>query len=175
MSGNLKTRRLFFALWPDGRQRDRLRDFIAPAAKLVEGRAIDRRNWHVTLAYIGEFHENRIDELHEIRQSLAVEPFRLRFDRVEFWPRPRIAALVAPTVPTELDRLVAMLRSRLSDAGVETDDRTFRPHITVVRNARAFETQHLAQPAITGWAGFELVESIREPGGVTYHPLVKDF
>jgi 2'-5' RNA ligase len=175
VSGNLETRRLFFALWPDNRQRERMRDFISPVAKLVEGRAIDRRNWHVTLAYIGEFLETRIDELLTIRRSLPVEPFRLRFDRLEFWARPRIAALVAPAVPSELEHLVAALRSRLFDAGIETENRSYRPHITVVRNARPFETQHLAQPAITEWASFELVESVREPGGVTYHPLVKDF
>lgn len=175
MSRDLETRRLFFALWPDNRQRDRMREVVSPAAKLVEGRAIDRRNWHITLAYIGEFLGSRIDELHAIRQSLPVEPFRLRFDRLEFWARPRIAALVAPTVPTELEQLVGVLKSRLLDAGIETDDRRYRPHITVVRNARPFETQHLAQPAITEWAGFELVESVREPGGVTYQPLVKDF
>ena len=78
-------------------------------------------------------------------------------------------------MPTELEELVGVLKSRLLDAGIETDDRRYRPHITVVRNARPFETQHLAQAAITEWAGFELVESVREPGGVAYHPLVKDF
>lgn len=152
-----------------------MRDAVTPAARLVEGRTIDRRNWHVTLAYIGEFAASRIDELQAIRLSLPVEPFRLRFDRLEFWARPRIAALVAPAVPAGLGQLVAQLRSRLYAAGIETENRRYRPHITIVRNARPFETQHLAQPAITEWAGFELVESLREPGGVTYHPLVKDF
>ena len=73
MSANPETRRLFFALWPDSRQRDRMRKFITPVAKLVEGRAIDRRNWHVTLAYIGEFLNGRIGELHAIRQSLPAD------------------------------------------------------------------------------------------------------
>ena len=171
----MSTRRLFFALWPDGRQRDRMRDFIAPVAKLVEGRTVDRRNWHITLAYIGEFPERRVHELADIRTALRVDPFRLRFDRLEFWARPRIAALVSPTVPAELEQLVAALESRLLDVGVETESRTYRPHVTVVRNARPFETQRLAQQALTEWSGFELVESAREPGGVTYRPLVNDF
>jgi 2'-5' RNA ligase len=172
----VSTRRLFFALWPDHRQRDRMRDFISPIARLVEGRAIDRRNWHVTLAYIGEFPETRIDELHEIRQAIRFEPFRLRWDRLEFWPRPKIAALVPATVPSELDCLVEDLKGRIFAAGVNPEyQRTYRPHVTVVRNARTFETQRLAQSAITEWSGFELVESVSEAGETSYRPIVKDF
>ena len=171
----MSTRRLFFALWPDARQRDRLRDFIAPVAKLVEGRAIDRRNWHVTLAFIGDFPEHRTSELHEIARLTPMEPFRLRFDRMEFWPRPRIAALVTPTVPAELEHLVAGLRQQLYSAGVEIEDRTYRPHITVVRNARPFETERLAHAADTEWTRFELVESVSEHGQRVYRPLLKDF
>lgn len=172
----MSTKRLFFALWPDHRQRDRMRDFITPVAKLVEGRAIDRRNWHITLAYIGEFPENRIDELHEEKRAVTVEPFRLRLDKLEFWPRAKIAALVPPNVPAELERLVEDLQGRILAAGVNPEhQRVYRPHITVVRNARPFETQRLAQSALTEWSSFELVESVSEVGGVAYHPLIKDF
>lgn len=153
-----------------------MRDFITPVAKLVEGRAIDRGNWHITLVYIGEFPEERIDELHEAKQAVTVEPFRLRLDRLEFWPRPKIAALVPPTVPPELERLVEDLKGRVFAAGVNPEhQRVYRPHVTVVRNARTFETQRLAQSAVMEWNSIELVESVSEPGGVTYRPLVKDF
>ncbi|NOR68072.1 MAG: RNA 2',3'-cyclic phosphodiesterase [Woeseiaceae bacterium] len=167
----MATRRLFFALWPDMRQRDRMRNFISPVARLVEGRAIERHNWHVTLAYIGEFPEARIDELHEARMAVSVKPFRLRFDRLEFWPRPKIAALVAATVPAELEQLMEDLKGRIFAAGVELEQRTYRPHVTVVRNARQFETQRLAQSAAIQWDSFKLIESISEPGGVIYRPV----
>jgi 2'-5' RNA ligase len=167
----MATRRLFFALWPDMRQRDRMRNFISPVARLVEGKATDRHNWHVTLAYIGEFPEARIDELHEARMAVNVEPFRLRFDRLEFWPRPKIAALVAATVPAELEQLMEDLKGRIFAAGVELEQRTYRPHVTVVRNARQFETQRLAQSAVIEWDSFKLIESISEPGGVIYRPV----
>lgn len=172
----MKSKRLFFALWPDHRQRDRMRDFISPVARLVEGRAVDRRNWHITLAYIGDFPENRIDELHDAKSAIQFEPFRLRFDRLEFWPRPKIAVVVPPTIPPELERLVDDLKGRVFAAGINPEhQRVYRPHVTVVQNARTFETQRLAQSAVIEWSGFELVESISEPGGTTYRPVVKDF
>jgi 2'-5' RNA ligase len=164
----MSNKRLFFALWPDHRQRDRLRDFITPVAKLIEGRAVDRRNWHVTLAFIGEFAERRMPELRERASGIHVEPFRLTFDRLEFWARPRVASLSAATVPPELQHLVESLTLVLADLGVATEDRTYRPHITVARNARPFETQRLAQRATTEWSSFELLESDRGPGGVSY-------
>lgn len=167
----MTNKRLFFALWPDNRQRDRLRDVITAVAKTVEGNAVDRRDWHVTLAYIGEFPESRIADLQQRASQIRVEPFRLSFDRLEFWARPRVASLTAATVPDELERLVAALNIVLLDEGVAVEDRAYRPHITVVKHARSFTTERLAQRASTEWSSFELVESVSGPGGVTYRPL----
>ncbi len=167
----METKRLFFALWPDPRQRDRLRDVITPVAKTVEGRIVDRRNWHVTLVFIGTFPANRVPYLLEKAAEYTVEPFRLNFDRLEFWPRPRVASLVASTVPPELQALVDYLNGVVSDLGIRPEERNYRPHITVVRNARTFQTERLAQRATTEWSGFELVESVPGTQGVTYHPL----
>lgn len=167
----MSSKRIYFALWPDERQRERLRDVISSVAKTVEGRAIDRRDWHVTLVYIGDFPADQVPDLLEGASKIQVEPFRLSFDRMEFWPRPKIACMVAATVPPELDALIADLNSLVQDFGVLPEDRAFRPHITVTRNARTFTTERLTQRAITEWSSFELVESVSAPGGVRYRPL----
>ena len=167
----MNTKRLFFALWPDHRQRDRLRDVIGSVAKTVEGRMVDRRNWHVTLAFIGTFPENRVPDLLEKAQAIEVEPFRLNFDRLEYWPRPRVASLSAAMVPPELQRLVDALNGVIQDLGLQPEDRNYRPHITVVRNARSFTTERLTQRVTTEWSSFELMESLSGPSGVTYVPL----
>jgi 2'-5' RNA ligase len=167
----VNTKRLFFALWPDNRQRDRLRDVINSVAKTVEGMAVDRRNWHITLSFVGEFPEDRVPYLLERAEQIQVEPFRLSFDRLEFWPRPKIASLCAATVPPELQALVDSLNAVLLDLGLTPEDRTYRPHITVAGNARPFTTERLAQRSFTEWSSFELVESVPVPRGVHYVPL----
>jgi 2'-5' RNA ligase len=167
----MKTRRLFFALWPDDRQRDRLREQISPLVKLVEGQVVHRGNWHVTTAFIGNFPETRLPDLQFRAAEIAVEPFRLRFDRIEFWPRPRVASLVAAIVPAELQQLVDAQNSLLAEFDVEVEDRAYRPHVTLLRRARPFETQRLAQPAVFEWSSCELVESVSQPGGAIYRPL----
>ena len=165
------TKRLFFALWPDHRQREQLRDVINSVVKTVEGHPVDRANWHVTLAFIGAFPAHRIPFLLERAAEIRVEPFRLNFDRLEYWPRPRVASLTAATVPPELQELVNALNGVLLDAGIDQEERVYRPHITVVRGARAFTTERLTQRMSTEWSSFELMESVSGPGGVSYGPL----
>jgi 2'-5' RNA ligase len=171
----MTSRTLFFALWPDSRQRDRMRDFISPVVRQVEGRATDRREWHITLCYLGDIDEALIPGLIEGARKIQFEPFRLRLDRMEFWPRPKIAAMVPPRVPSDLQKLVDDLNSLAMEAGVLPAERVYRPHITVVRNARPFVTERLAQSAETEWSSFELLESVHERGAATYRPLLNDF
>lgn len=167
----MSSKTVFFALWPDHRQRDRLRDVINSVARTVEGRMVDRRDWHVTLVYIGDVPDDEIPDLQERAARIQVTPFRLSFDKLEFWARPKVACIVAPTIPPELQSLIGALSSIVQDFGVVPNDRTYRPHITVARNARTFSTERLAQRATTEWSSFELMESVSVPGGTTYRPL----
>jgi len=167
----MTTKRVFFALWPDAQQRDRMRDAINSVARHVEGRAVDRRNWHITLVFLGEVDAARLPDLGARAGRIEFEPFRLSFDRLEYWPRPRVACLVASSIPAELERIVASLNQVVRSAGIVLHDRTYRPHVTVARNARAFATERLSHRLVTEWSGFELVESVSGPGGRTYLPL----
>ncbi len=167
----MATKRLFFALWPDDRQREVLRNAISPVAKLVEGSAVYRGNWHVTLAFVGDVEERLIPDLQEATRWILFEPFRMRFDRAEYWPRARVAVLAAQTVPPALEYVVESLNLILKDFGIAVDERRYRPHITIVKRARAFETQRLAQAAVVEWQGLELVESVLTHGSRSYHPL----
>ena len=164
-------RRLFFALWPDDRQREALRDPIKAALAPVEGRFVERANWHVTLVFLGSFPEARIAGLQEAVGAIQVAPFRLRFDRLEFWARPKIACLAAAAVPPELATLVAELETAAADFGHVPEDRVYRPHITIARHVRPFTAQPLAQPVTLSWSRFELMESDSGARGVRYSPL----
>ncbi len=165
----MKTRRLFFALWPEPAQRDRLRDAINSVARNVEGRTLDRQNWHVTLAYVGVFPERRLPILYQKAAEIAVEPFRLSFDRLEFWPKQKIAVLAAVTVPPELQRLVDSLSETLASVGIRPEEHNYRPHVTVARNARPFATERLSRRLEMEWFKFELMESVSAPGGSRYY------
>ncbi len=164
-------RRLFFALWPSDRQRELLRDALRPVLTSVEGRRVDRRNWHVTLVYIGDFPEEQVPFLEAAAAEVACEPMRLRFDRLAFWPRPKVACLLPLTTPPALESLVQSLASVLAAFDRRVEDRVYRPHITVARRVvRPFDDQFLSRPLDLEWSGFTLVESETSPAGTVYRP-----
>ena len=162
---------LFFALWPSHRQREMMRDTIGPALSTVEGNAVDRRNWHITLVYIGDFPEEKIPGLLSAVDVIDPGEIRLRFDTLSFWQRPKIACLHARTVPPALEQLVKSLQQALIPFGYAPDPRVYRPHITVSRKVRTFPESRLARPIELSWSDFELVESVRFRGEVQYHPV----
>jgi 2'-5' RNA ligase len=164
-------RRLFFALWLSDRQREMLRDALRPVLTSVEGDVVDRRNWHVTLVFIGGFPEEQIPFLQAAAGQIAREPVRLRFDRLEHWQRPKVASLMPRAVPAALEALVRSLEATLQAFDVKAEDRLYRPHITVARRARAFDTVQLTRSVDLEWDNFELVESVSAPSGVSYRPL----
>jgi 2'-5' RNA ligase len=96
---------------------------------------------------------------------------RLRFDRISYWQRPKIASVHPRNVPAELEQLVKSLEQKLIPFGFAPNERTYRPHITVARKARTFPDQPLARPIDLQWSRFELVDSISSPRGIQYHPL----
>jgi len=164
-------KKLFFALWPSHRQREMLRDTIGPALTSVEGSVVDRRNWHITLVFIGDFPEERIPTLLAAAKQIEPGEIRLRFDSVTFWQRPKIACIHARIVPPELETLVHSLQRVLIPFGYAPDPRVYRPHITVARKVRAFPETRLARPIELNWTEFELVESVSLRGEVQYHPV----
>lgn len=164
-------RRLFFALWPSDRQRELLRDTLRPVLSSIEGDAVDRRNWHVTLVFLGGFPEAQIPFLQAAAAEVRSEAIRLRFDRVEYWQRAKVATLMPRTVPAGLEVLVKSLENLLPAFDIALEDRLYRPHITVARRARSFDTVPLTRPVDLEWEGFELVESSPGPSGVIYAPL----
>ena len=167
-------KRLFFALWPSHRQRETLRDTINPSlsAASVEGSAVDRRNWHVTLVFIGDFAEEKIPGLLSAVDLIDPGEIRLRFDTLTFWQKPKVACMHAKIIPPDLERLVTSLQQALIPFGYAPDPRQYRPHITVARKVvRPFPETRLARPVELTWTDFELVESIHYRGEIQYHPL----
>jgi 2'-5' RNA ligase len=164
-------KRLFFALWPSPRQREILRDTIGPALSTVEGNPVNRRNWHITLVYIGDFPESRIPDLQAAAGTIDPGEIRVRFDTLSFWQRPKIAAMLMRRVPPQLEQLVTSLQKTLIPFGYAPDPRAYRPHITVARKVRAFQEIPLARPIELTWTEFALVESASLRGENQYHPL----
>jgi RNA 2',3'-cyclic 3'-phosphodiesterase len=170
----VKNRRLFFALWPT----DAIRAQLAAAAQAYAelGRAIAARNLHVTVAFLGAVHEERLDHVVEIAratQKLTLDgKFILHLDRLEFWRRSSLVALTATRTPPELLKIVDGLRAGLRERGFQLQDHdTFRPHVTLVRDVARGPAAAAVTPVQWPVESFALVESQVGQRGSQYSVL----
>jgi RNA 2',3'-cyclic 3'-phosphodiesterase len=129
----MSSSRLFLALWPEvalqkAIQTQRAQGTWPASASLVLPEAL-----HLTLHFLGNVPDARLPELtQELR--IAVRPFELHLRDVQMWPH-GIVVLKPDNVPADLLRLHASLGSVLQDLGIPTEQRPYRPHITLARHA----------------------------------------
>ena len=109
-------------------------------------------------------------EAFELVRDLEFPRVDLVFDRLGFWPRPRIVYLGCRVVPDTLRRFDRRLRRRLAGIGLVTERRAFSPHITLLRNATRRPRLKLTplQWSLDGLCG---VSSVLEPAGARYAVL----
>ena len=162
----MNTSRLFFALWPDEATRQQLACWSQPLA--AQGyRPVPAHNLHVTLVFLG-----RVDAATEIliRHSvagIAAQPFVLTFDRLSYWPKPKVLCLSCTQIPDAVLKLSAALADDVAGYGLQIDTRAYQPHITLARHAQNLPDID-CEPLLWRAEAFSLVESCSEPDGVRY-------
>lgn len=162
------TRRLFFALWPDEPTRQQLVRVTRRAVRRCGGQPVPPAHYHVTLAFLGALPVERFDDIVAVGQAVAPTQLELLFDRVGYWPRPRVLWAAPSRCPPLLNAVVSMLWDQLTDLGLEREARAYQPHLTLCRKVgRAVETK-LAKPVLWSASGFVLVESVVADGRFSY-------
>ena len=171
------THRLFFALWP-GRG---LRQALAAASEEilagVTGKRVPASNLHVTLAFLGAVPGRALAELVAVGGHGPWPRVRLDFDRIEYWPRPRVLVALPAVLPLAGAGIVDRLWSALEPKGFRREKCPWSPHLTLMRKlrhplARDFAPAIPREPAreASDW-GLALVESETLPEGPRYRPL----
>lgn len=155
------TARLFLALLPGPVVQAALAAHADAWRWNPEARRYAPGEWHVTVHFIGAVPRARLDEL-RAQLEVPVTPFELRFGEPALWPH-GLAVLLPLDVPPALRQLHEVLGRRLRQLGLRTDERAYRPHLTLARNAgRAVPSA----PPAWGWrvGAYALVESTGQPG-----------
>lgn len=137
-------------------------------------------NLHLTLRFLGDVADERVDELVErVRHFVAEQaPFSCRLSTIRPFPsagRTRlIVAGVAPEPP--LSELQECVERGVVDAGLEADSRRFRAHITLGRARkpplRGVAIESMLPPAPIEVDRVVLFRSKLAPEGSRYTPLV---
>lgn len=164
-----KTRRLFFALWPDDDTRQGL--FHWQTHNLPgDVRWTHRADLHMTLHFLGQIDVDLMDPLRRLGAELAGGRFGLVLDEIGHWRKPQILWAGPSSVPGELPELHARLGAGLNELGIATEDRTYKPHVTVARKVREEPALRPLSPLTWPVTELALVES-RTGDAPMYHPV----
>ena len=173
MKSNGSGARVFLALWLDSKVQCDLEKLLARAQiRAAVGCAVSKRNLHITLQFLGTVESSQQAAVMSWLPELEFEPVDLTLDSLGYWPRSGIIWLGPQKMPRELVEQVRRRRNLLKAFGFFPDRRRFRPHITLVREARAvkrFDFQPLT------WFSREIVLASSEtlPSAASYSVLVR--
>jgi 2'-5' RNA ligase len=148
--------RIFYALWPEAAETQALAASCRTLFPLA-GRPVDARDYHVTLAFVGQVEVTRVSTFLEL--AGPIEPITLEFDLLEHWVKPRVLAAVSREVPEALRAIVDRLWHRLDRLGIARDPRPLRPHVTLARDVRQWHAERTWRPVTWHARRVRLVES----------------
>ena len=167
-----RTRRLFFALWPQASAQEDLARAVAGELADAAGRALPAHNLHSTLAFLGSVPEERVGELTSLAREIAAAwpggaPC-LRFRLLEHWARVSILVVTGEDEGERAHALARVLKDACVQRGFAPDLKPFRAHVTVARKvARAPATRALPE-LVWRFTSFALIESDTHPSGSLY-------
>ena len=151
--------RLFFALWPPDPVRDALAAAAAPLLDACRGRRVPARNYHLTLAFLGDVPAERVAAVRSAAAGITAAPFSLLIDCHGHWPGPRVAWLGCRRQPAAAGELAFALWAALGPLGFRPDPRPFRAHLTILRGCRSCDWPGPVAPVEWPAADFVLLQS----------------
>ncbi|WP_221896433.1 2'-5' RNA ligase family protein [Bathymodiolus japonicus methanotrophic gill symbiont] len=99
-----------------------------------------------------------------------MQPFKLQFNQLDFWQKPKILCLTTQRYDAQLTILVEALNQLVEQCGIHTEERPYKPHITLVRKAQKPVDINVL-PIAWQVNSFCLIESCSTPNGVVYQVL----
>jgi RNA 2',3'-cyclic 3'-phosphodiesterase len=144
----------------------------------VPGHLSPSENWHITLRFLGNIDEPTYERfLHSLEEVSTRRRFRIRLDGIGAFPNEKRATVVWVAVDQGGERLADLAdcaEEAAIVAGLETEERPYRPHLTISRVRPPADIRHLTDiPVRVGWRCDRVVvyRSVSGRGGTRYEPL----
>ncbi len=165
--------RLFFALWPPAATVAALAAWAEEAQKQTGGRLTRPESIHLTLAFLGEVAEERVENAIRAAKSVRGERHALPIEHARVWSHNHVAWVGPKQTPAALESVVQSLRAQLRSEGFVLESRPFAAHLTLVRKAKR-PTRLPPLPQVE-WPvdEFTLVRSSLSRNGSTYEVIAR--
>jgi 2'-5' RNA ligase len=128
--------RIFIGLDIPAEIRERLHQYVerirsfSPAARWARVESL-----HVTLKFIGEVSEAKIQEIQRALVQIKAQPFEIEFKDIGFFPSARSARVfwAGATATDALPQLVSMIEESVDKLGIAREKRAYHAHLTLAR------------------------------------------
>ena len=101
----------------------------------IKAKPVELHNMHFTVQFLGEVSEEMIRKIYDALNSIEFSVFSITFAGIGAFPKPNSPRVIWVGVNdgiNELEKLVEMIRSKLSHLGF-SPDKKFKPHVTIFR------------------------------------------
>ena len=174
----LSSQRLFMAVNFNDEVKSRILEVQDQLRSLsLKGNFTRSQNLHLTLAFLGETHDEKLQILFQIMEELQASPFEISFDKIGFFPRSRkelwwIGMDRNSQGFSTLEALHRQILALLSAGGFPVDTRPYNAHITLGREIEHTQSITLRCPEITHKVDrISLMKSEHIRGLLTYTEL----
>ncbi|MDP7442907.1 MAG: RNA 2',3'-cyclic phosphodiesterase [Candidatus Bathyarchaeota archaeon] len=165
---------------------DALRSFQAGlAGSGGDLKPVERENIHLTLKFLGDVDDGRLDEVKRVVARLSFEPFRMALSETGAFPNLRRPRVIWAGVSEGVDELASIFREL--EAGFvglrfKREGRRFSPHITIGRVRSGMNRDLLMEEVLkyrdAVFGGFDvrsikLKQSVLTPRGPLYSTLAE--
>jgi|ERR1700674_5227699 len=116
---------------------------LAPDARWAKPESL-----HVTLKFIGEASDTRLQEIKNALSAVHAAPFEIRFQDVGFFPNSKSPRVfwIGMSTGDALPQLAATVDAALVKLGVAAEEKAYRLHLTLARAGSGPGAKHQLQP-----------------------------
>jgi 2'-5' RNA ligase len=140
--------RVFIGLDIPGEVRARISEYMQRVRALApDARWVRTESLHVTLKFVGELAEGRVEAIQEALGQVKAPPFEIEFGNVGFFPNPRSARVfwIGIHASDALPQLAATIDERLEKLGIAREEKAYKPHLTLARATSGKATDRCLQ------------------------------
>lgn len=165
------SRRLFFALWPNDDVRQQLVSKLCSLPEDKRAKHVVPQNLHITLSFLGSINKDVETCVRSACAGIKLPGFTLEMDKLIYRHKQGMVWLESAQIPAALLSLAASVESVCRNCGIETEDRPYKAHLTVMRKVRSFSSAVSIEPIIWPVNSFVLVSSQTLPEGAVYQMI----
>jgi 2'-5' RNA ligase len=171
---NIKTKRLFLALWPEDETRQQILELqksLKHGSGLGDASPVDENHIHITLHFLGSIPEQEIPILTQALDGVSGNAFSIELDRLGYFSKPKILWLGNTEQSEPLNALHKATGQAVRKCLAGYQQKKHVSHVTLFRKAGQLPQKEHIEPISWHANSFVLVESKTYQEGVQYRVL----